>query len=215
MEQYRSDDTINLAMMISEKKRFLAFIFLLFASSFTVAGHPHIFIDAAVDFHFDSEKLTGIQVYWLFDEFFTASIVQGFDTNGDKKFSNDEIQSIRDNAFQNLRNYDYFTFFKSVNGSESAKEALYFKAALSEDGRLLYTFFVPFTLAFNQHEQSLTISMYDPTFYADVYFPENDYAKVIEEGNLAYTLESGINENKTYSAYQANPYEVIIGFKRK
>ncbi len=200
--------------MTGIKIRFVAAIFF-FISISSVTGHPHLFIDASIDFQFDSERLLGVQVYWVFDDFFTASILCDFDKNGDKKFSNAEIEDVRENAFQNLENYDYFTFIESANGSEPAKEALNFKTSLNEDGRLLYAFFVPFSLPLQQDEQTLTISMYDVTYFADIYFPENGYADVIDKGNLTYSLESGINKKRTYSAYEANPYEIIIRFKRE
>ena len=201
--------------MTGVKLRFLAGISLFFISFSQAVAHPHLFIDASVDFHFDAQRLIGIQVYWVFDEFFTAGIVQDFDTDRDGKFNESETTNIRENAFQNLENYNYFTFFESSNESGSAKEVLDFKASLTESGRLLYTFFVPFSLTIQKNEQPLTVSMYDDTFFADIQFPEDDYSQVISDGNLVYSLESGMNKNKTYSAYQANPFEVTIKFRRK
>jgi nickel/cobalt transporter (NicO) family protein len=74
-----------------------------------VGAHPHVWIDAVVTFVFEDGQLVGLRHHWKFDEFFGSFVIEEHDDNGDGAFDAAEVSAIRDTAFSNLREYDYFT----------------------------------------------------------------------------------------------------------
>ena len=80
-------------------------IFIVPALSF---AHPHLFMFTRLELVFDSYSCTGIEVEWMFDRFFSSSIIQDYDLNRDGRFNAEETGQVHDNAFINLKNYDFF-----------------------------------------------------------------------------------------------------------
>ena len=69
----------------------------LLALAVPAQAHPHIFIDAKVAVVFDDTgAVAGLRHAWTFDTAFSAWMVQGLDTNGDRETSPDELQELAD-----------------------------------------------------------------------------------------------------------------------
>ena len=76
----------------------------------SAAAHPHIFIDATLRIAFGADgTVTGIEQTWTFDEFHSVWAVQGLDTNGDKAFSPEELQSLADGYAEGLEDVAFYT----------------------------------------------------------------------------------------------------------
>ena len=56
-------------------------------------AHPHVFIENRLTIVFDSKGLAGIEVKWVFDEFFSNMIVTDYDQNRNHKLENAEIKN--------------------------------------------------------------------------------------------------------------------------
>ncbi|MFC2477086.1 MAG: DUF1007 family protein, partial [Catonella sp.] len=74
-----------------------------------LTAHPHMFISAQTEFVWEGQKLQGAYETWTFDRFFSADIIQGYDSDKNGVFNTAEIQDIYDNAFINTQHYYYFT----------------------------------------------------------------------------------------------------------
>jgi ABC-type nickel/cobalt efflux system permease component RcnA/ABC-type uncharacterized transport system substrate-binding protein len=74
-------------------------------------AHPHIFIDARVTVVFDAAgSIVGLKHEWSFDEAFSAWVVQGLDTNGDRQTSPEELQGLADDNLAGLTDYGFYTY---------------------------------------------------------------------------------------------------------
>lgn len=73
----------------------LAFIIAIFAllpwTAPTAWSHPHVFIEVRIEVELDARGIEGIWQHWTFDEYFSAWIIEEFDTDGDGKFSDEEL----------------------------------------------------------------------------------------------------------------------------
>lgn len=195
----------------------------------SVRSHPHVFMDTKVEFEFGPSGMKGIWVDWLFDEIFSATVKMDFDSDKDNQFSPSEVKEIKESAFANLKNFDYFTYITVGAQTTSAKTVTSFTAKLKKN-RLHYRFFIPFVLQSKKKEASVIVSVYDKTFYCDIgmdpkkgvlikgaehhstqYLVQKDYENEITYNN-AY--QTAAREGVTYSG-KTHPFEVILGFKRK
>ena len=73
--------------MMNKKHYILKFSFiLLFLLIYHLAfSHPHVFIDYESSFIFKKGALVGVDIKWYFDEFFSVSTIENFDTNANSK----------------------------------------------------------------------------------------------------------------------------------
>ena len=91
-------------------RRFLLLALLCLPS--VLAAHPHMFIDTRLKIDIQGNSLKQIEITWYFDPMFTASIVGDFDGDRNGVFTPEETEEVREYAFSNLENYDYFTFLE-------------------------------------------------------------------------------------------------------
>ena len=74
-------------------------------------AHPHILIDAKVTVVFDNDgNVIGLKHAWTFDQAFSAWVIQGLDTNGDRETSPDELQPLADDNMNGLGEFGFYTF---------------------------------------------------------------------------------------------------------
>jgi ABC-type nickel/cobalt efflux system permease component RcnA/ABC-type uncharacterized transport system substrate-binding protein len=82
----------------------------VFALTLPALAHPHIFIDAKVKITFDaSGAVVGLHHDWTFDTAFSAWVIQGLDTNGDRETSPEELQGLADENMTGLAEYGFYT----------------------------------------------------------------------------------------------------------
>lgn len=87
----------------------IRFVFyFLFTTVFALA-HPHVFADTKFDIIID-DKYAYVEAYWYFDEMTSQIIVMEYDKNGNGKLDTDEIDSLKKNFFNDLSEFDYYTF---------------------------------------------------------------------------------------------------------
>jgi ABC-type uncharacterized transport system substrate-binding protein len=194
-----------------------------------VFAHPHVYIDARVSFRFAGERLEGFEVEWVFDRMFTAQIAMDYDTPRHGRFSDTLVDRIRDGAFDNLRNYDYFTYVVTDGRIHPIAEVQDFTAFMRE-GRLAYRFFVPFQATASEVLSRMRVRMYDETFFADIEFDDERPAAVIAGDTVLHGTQLLRNEDidvvydathpsvrRDGSAYTGitHPHEVILEYRRK
>lgn len=192
-------------------------------------SHPHVFMDTKVEFQFNQKGIEGVWVDWLFDEIFTATIKMDFDADKDNQFSKQEVWEIEKSAFSNLKNFNYFTYITVNEKTTSAKKVSLFTASLINN-RLQYRFFIPLVVISGKNQQSVTVSIYDKTFYCDIGFNSTKgvLVKGADDFKVKHLLQKNYENEITYNnAYQTaaregvsysgatHPFEVILDFRRK
>ena len=164
-----------------------------------------MFIDTRVITVFDAKGIAGFRVEWVFDEMFTAMIIEDFDLDYDLFFSSSEIKDIEENAFSNLRNFHYFSYVAWDGGEYDGKRVSDFSASIVNDGLLMYRFFIPCRIKVGKEDTTVKIRIYDDSYYCDVGFAmERPVAFENDEGFRA-SYEIGQDSEITYYFGQISP----------
>jgi ABC-type uncharacterized transport system substrate-binding protein len=186
---------------------------LLFIPSF-LQGHPHIFIDNKVTIVFDEKGLAGFNIDWVFDKIFSASIIHDFDLNGDGIFSKKEIEAIKEGAFSNLSNFNYFCLI-TINGSVFRVQYVTdFFAAVSEK-RVVYKFFVPCHVQGITEFKKVTAAVYDETYFTDIIFDPEEAVRIENGDFFEYSYTLAENKKRAYWGGQIIPTEIHLRFRKK
>ncbi|MCP5366571.1 MAG: DUF1007 family protein [Hyphomicrobiales bacterium] len=151
------------------KPRLLAGLALLAAlAAGPAAAHPHVWIDMRATLRFDDAgRITGMDVHWAFDEFYSIYVAEEIDPDGDGKGDRRMLRKLVDQTMVDLAEYRYFVFVHA--GGERVP---YGKVATYDsdlrDGRFIITFTLPFTAPVDPRKVPFTYAAYDPSYYIEV-----------------------------------------------
>lgn len=145
---------------------------ILFAvlSSAALAAHPHVSLDARLEFEFDGPECRGVRVEWTFDPFFSATVIADFDANRNGQFEETEVLRVHDGAFFNLRKYGFFTLIRKGSRRTSPEAVEDFSAEI-RDKHLIYRFFIP--LSGKGYGRDFAVAVFDTTYYCAVRYPDD------------------------------------------
>jgi ABC-type uncharacterized transport system substrate-binding protein len=196
------------------KKTLLTFLTLLLFLSSNICSHPHVFIEGKASFSFNKEGLANINVEWIFDSMFSTMILTDYDENKDNKFNVDEIKKIKNEAFLNLKEYQYFTFVKINKKPFKVKYVTDFNVSMSGKN-IVYSFSVPCHVKATSKNKEIILAYYDESYYIDLYFIEKNPVSFKNSKLFVTTYE--IKENKDYSPGENSvfPQELVMRFKKK
>ncbi len=141
-----------------------------------LSAHPHMFIDMKLKPVFSEGKFLGTWVNWLFDMVFTTSVLMDNGLKLGCPFTDEDVETIKNTAFANLLNYNYFTFFKTEEEITPARHFRDFTPFFSEK-RLGYQFFLPYEGPAPEAEE-IRIAVYDETFFCDIAFTEENPVEI-------------------------------------
>ncbi len=146
-----------------------ALIILLTCLSITgeVGAHPHIWVKYSVQVHFEDHGLAGFTQQWKFDEMFSNELITMHNLSREGTLSAGEVAVLRQNAFQNLRDYNYFTYI-SIDGQPFDVQYVTEFNAWLDGHNLVYEFFVPCTVAAIKAPKSVQLLVFDTEFFVDV-----------------------------------------------
>jgi ABC-type uncharacterized transport system substrate-binding protein len=114
---------------------------IVLAAPAVAGAHPHVFVDVRLWLRFGAEGLTGLRVFWTFDEMASSALHATFDTNRDGRFSADEARAI-ERQFRTLKRDNYYLDVRLDGRPVRIDEVAAFEAS-STDGRVTYAFSVP------------------------------------------------------------------------
>lgn len=137
------------------------------------AAHPHVWITNVTTFVFEDRQLVGLRHRWTFDEFFGSFVVEEHDPDGDGRFDPAETAALRQGAFENLEEFDYFTHLRVDGDSWPLREIASFAARI-EDGKLVYEFALPLPEPVDPGAVDVALGVYDPEYYVEVLLDEHD-----------------------------------------
>ena len=186
----------------------------LFGSAKPSLSHPHAFVNCRLSLVFDEQGLTGFWQHWLMDEMFTAFLLESFDTDTDETFNENEIQTIQHEAFDNLRNFGYFTYAKVDGKQHPILEVNSFSVEMNENGNAIYSFFVPLAVNTEANIHKVTLSVFDETYYTDIILLKNDLAITSPEDIAVRTAIRALPE-LSYYFDQIVPEGLIFAFQRQ
>ena len=161
------------------------FYFFLITNSFS---HPHMWIDLITKVKLDDKGLvTAIKQKWVFGEFFSASLIDDIikNKNGINIGLKEEISKI----LVNLEEYDYFTIINVNSEKSNIGKVKKFNTGI-EDTRIWIEFDVPLIKPVDIKLNTLTYSIFDPTYYIEMLHLED--AKINFIGNKSNNCSANI-----------------------
>ncbi len=184
-------------------------ILLLFLLSIILA-HPHSFIDYTAEVCFDDKGVQGISTIWYFDDMF-SSFVESYDEDKNKVFSEEEASLLKQEAFDNLKEYNYFSRIyldgKAVQVNNIKDFYPFFKGNI-----IAYKFFIPLEQEITSTTKELVFMFFDPTYYIHVEACK-DQSPVSFRGNGNYKL--GLSSEKRKKDAYYNGWIIPEAFKVK
>ncbi len=175
-------------------------------------AHPHVFLDCSLTFVFDEAGLAGLRQRWVLDEMFAAMIMDEHDANGDGEVQPAEEASIKKGAFDNLKNFDYFTLIEVDGNIRKPQAAADFSASM-QDGKLVYEFTLPCRVEAGSQARKVRVAVRDPDYYADAAFAAGSPAR---EGGRGIQVELDLAEVPAWAYYggQIIPEAALCVFRR-
>lgn len=180
------------------KKQLILIMFILFTTY--LYGHPHMQILARTDFEFENDVIKGVWSEWEFDAYFSADIIMSFDINEDGVFDEVETLEVYNNAFINLKDFNYFTFIRVGDERTTPDRAENFSLYVAQNGMIVYKFYVPLV---NITSRDFYLSIYDFTYFCACFYQDNQPVNFVGAKNI--TPEYSIEKNDKYPIY-FDPY---------
>jgi len=137
-----------------KKLTYIFFILPLF-----LFAHPHTFLDVYANVKSENQKIKSINFKWIFDDMTSQLLIMEFDQNMDGKINKNEMEYIKTNYFDYLKQFNYYTNIKIENKSQFAKP-INFKSYI-ENMRVVYQF----DLNFNYDKSKIKIELYDEDMF--------------------------------------------------
>jgi ABC-type uncharacterized transport system substrate-binding protein len=75
-----------------------------------VSAHPHVWVAVESTIVYENGAITGLAQRWIFDEFYSASAIQGLDTNNDGNYDRSEMAELTTLNIEGLKEFGYFTY---------------------------------------------------------------------------------------------------------
>lgn len=200
------------------KNRGVSFILtltvLLFAAP-EANPHPHMFLESTVTFRLSEQGIEGIELYWVFDNFFSQMIIADYDRDRNGHLSAKEILAVKSGAFDNLRHYNYFAEFWWQGIKSYPKTIEEFTALIRPGNILSYSFFIPFKVPVKGVSGELRVTVYDETFYVAC-SPSGNH-KVSPADNPKFITSISIEESAIKPIYpgQFMPSQVVLRIKER
>jgi len=145
--------------------RGLIFVFCLFGYLPSLNAHPHVWIEVRNAITFDeAQRIVSIEVYWRFDEFYSAFAIQGLDTNDDGKYSPDELTVLLNDNLTEMAKTNYYTQTLVDGKPQSYTEAASPQVSF-EDGLLSMSFSLVLTTPVQAVGAKINVSTFDPSYY--------------------------------------------------
>ncbi len=157
--------------------RFAAVFLASVALTASTLAHPHVWVTAKAELIYGSDgRVTGVRHAWTFDDMYSAFATQGLESRTKGVFTREELEPVAKENIESLKEFDYFSFGK-IDGKKIGfvTPTDYW---LDYDQSLLTLHFV-LPLEKPVASRTLTLEIYDPTYFVDFTLDKDDPAKLV------------------------------------
>jgi ABC-type uncharacterized transport system substrate-binding protein len=135
---------------------------LAFASA--ADAHPHMWITVETTVLHENGAFVGLRHKWTFDEFYTATAIEGLDKNKDGIYDREELAELAKVNIDGLKEFAYFTHaFRAGQKLGTAEARDYWLE--HKDGLLSLHFTLPFADPVAAPAKGLAFAIHDPEFF--------------------------------------------------
>jgi len=135
-------------------------------------AHPHVWVVMKSEIAYAPDgSVAGVRHAWTFDDMFSTFATQGLKQATKGVFTREELAPLAEVNITSLKEFDYFTYAKlddkTVTFAAPKDYWLEFK-----NNELTLHFTLP--LAASSKVKSMSLEVYDPSYYVDFAFAEKD-----------------------------------------
>lgn len=143
------------------RKSLFLFIFIFFTAN--IFPHPHLFIKPDVRIVFDKEMITGVEMLWEWDKWWSNDVIAGCDLNSNGVFEKDEVGYIYSDFFIGIKDFGFFTIV-SVNGKKYKIKDITKFNAVNKNNIVSYSFTIPLAIPKTAND-TVSVIFNDETIY--------------------------------------------------
>lgn len=154
---------------------------MLLISAGVASAHPHVWVNVETEILTGpNQEITGFRYKWTFDEMYSEFAVEGLDTNGDGKYSRDELKPLAQTNVEALKEFEYFTFAFLGKDKLPLKEPTP-EYHLEYKNKLLTLYFtLPLANPVPRNKMSeFSFAIYDPGMYVAMTLDKKTPVKII------------------------------------
>jgi ABC-type uncharacterized transport system substrate-binding protein len=173
-------------------------------------AHPHVWVDYAATLVFDHGKMMAIRQHWTFDEDFSSMVASDIlRAHWPRKLSADDVTALRQNAFDNLRAYGYFTH-AWADGKPLDLGSVQSFDAHADGAKLIYDITIGFARPLDPRDSAVALGIWDDTYYVDMEPVKDRPVAMTGEGSSG--CSATIFEDQTHPIYfgSVNPLGIKI-----
>ena len=139
------------------------FIFLSLLPLLSFA-HPHVFADVALKIELKNSQINTVQISWHYDEMTSQMLLMDYDKNRDGKFDKKESLFFKEQVFDTLKQYEYYTHIK-IDGKKIPIDKLVKEFFLTfEKNKFIVNYII--SLQETKQKSSIDIGFWDKEFYS-------------------------------------------------
>ncbi|MDX2205083.1 MAG: DUF1007 family protein [Hyphomicrobiaceae bacterium] len=146
-------------------------------ASAAARAHPHMFVEARTIIHYDGGKFVSLEHRWTFDEFYTATAIEGLDANKDGVYDRQELAELAKVNIEGLKEFAYFTFPKAAGKEIKFADVTDYHLEHKE-GALTLVFKLPFEAAVPADAKDFHFSVADPTWFIAFDWAKSDAVRM-------------------------------------
>ena len=125
-----------------------------------VRANPDVWVETTITVAFENQRVSGLELSWAFDDFYSAHTIQTYDLDGDGTLNPLEARNLRAETFDLLSPADYFVHIWSGEEKQDGFDVDRFAARI-EQARLVYDFSVGLTPPLDPKVGPVTVSLFD------------------------------------------------------
>lgn len=135
-------------------------------------AHPHVWVSIRSELVYAADgTVQGVRHAWTFDEMFSSFAIQGIEPAHNGVFTRQDLAALAEVNVTSLKEYDYFTRAKADGKKAPFTDPTDYWLEFA-GGALTLHFMLP--LKAPVKAKTLTLEIYDPTWFVDFSFAQSD-----------------------------------------
>ena len=160
-------------------------VLLVFAK--TSYSHPHEFANVELKLNIQKDNTIFIQVSWEFDEISSLMLIEDFDKNRNGKFEISEIIKVEQDAFEVLKEIDFYTYMTMNKSKHAIKSYKNFNVSI-KNYKVIYEFTILEKKVTEEKIKDFTLFFADSDNYT-AFFLKKENIRIILDESVNYTYD--------------------------
>ena len=160
-------------------------VLLVFAK--TSYSHPHEFANVELKLNIKKDNAIYIQVSWEFDEMSSIVLIEDFDKNRDGKFDINEIIKVEKDAFEVLKDINFYAYMTVNKSKHTIKSYKNFNVSI-KNYKVIYEFTILEKKVTEEKIKDFTLFFADSDNYT-AFFLKKENIRIILDESVNYTYD--------------------------